>query len=87
MDRTVDVPIPVEAEAAAALADSRKRQAIGRIVSRLLQPQPGDDPLLEAMRRLNADAAAKGLTQEMLDAELAAHTAAANSEWVEPTQA
>ena len=73
MDRTVDVPIPVEAEAAAALADSRKRQAIGRIVSRLLQPQPGDDPLLEGMQRLSADSAAKGLTQDILDAELAAH--------------
>ncbi|HEY3845797.1 MAG TPA: hypothetical protein VGL95_01640 [Acetobacteraceae bacterium] len=75
MAPTVDVPIPVEVEAAAALADGRKRQAIGRIVSRLLQPQPGDDPLLEAMRRLNADATAKGLTQELLGAELAAHKA------------
>jgi hypothetical protein len=75
MDRTVEVVIPVEPEAAAALTDSRKRQAIGRIVSRLLRPEPGDDPLLDAMRRLNADATAKGLTQDALDAELADHKA------------
>lgn len=75
MDRTVEVVIPVEPEAAAALTDSRKRQAIGRIVSRLLLPEHGNDPLLEAMRQLNADAAAKGLTQDTLDAELDAHEA------------
>lgn len=70
MPETVDVAIPVEAEAAQALADARKREAVGRIVSRLLRPQPGQDPLLDAMRRLSADAAAKGLTPEILEREL-----------------
>jgi hypothetical protein len=71
----VDVVIPVEAEAAAALTDTRKREAVGRIVSRILRPHPDHDPLVDAMGRLSADAKARGLTVEMLDAELAAHKA------------
>jgi hypothetical protein len=39
----VDVVIPVEAEAAAALTDTRNREAIGRIVSRILLPRPDQD--------------------------------------------
>jgi hypothetical protein len=71
----VEVLIPVDAAAAVALNDERKREAIGRIVSRILQPRPDHDPLLEAMERFGADAKAKGLTQETLAAELAAHKA------------
>ena len=51
----VDVVIPVDAEAAAALSDERKREAVGRIVSRILRPQPDHDPLVEAMERLGPD--------------------------------
>ncbi len=69
----VDVVIPVEPEAAAALTDTRKREAVGRIVSRILRPQPDHDPLVEAMERLGLDAQAKGLTAETLDIELAVH--------------
>jgi hypothetical protein len=75
MGGIVEVVIPVEAEAAAALTDARKREAVGRIVSRILRPQPDHDPLLEAMARLSTDAGAKGMTREMLDTELAAHKA------------
>jgi hypothetical protein len=75
MTDIVDVVIPVEAEAAAALKDHRKREAVGRIVSRILRPQSGHDPLLDAMERISADAKASGLTQETLAAELAAHKA------------
>jgi hypothetical protein len=71
----VEVLIPVDAAAAMALHDEHKREAIGRIVSRILQPHPDHDPLLEAMERFGADAKAKGLTQEALAAELAAHKA------------
>jgi hypothetical protein len=71
----VEVLIPVEAAAAVALNDERKREAIGRIVSRILQPRPDHDPLLEAMERFGTDAKAKGLTNETLAAELAAHKA------------
>jgi hypothetical protein len=56
----VEFVIPVEAGAAAALTDSRKREAVGRIVSRILRPQPDHDPLLEAMKRLSADAKGQG---------------------------
>ena len=73
MAGTVDIVIPIEAEAAVALTDARKREAVGRIVSRILRPQPGHDPLLEAMQRLGVDAVAKGLTAEVLELELAAH--------------
>ena len=73
MTGIVEVVIPVEA--AAALTDTRKREAVGRIVSRILRPLPDHDPLLEAMERLSTDATAKGLTPETLEAELAAHKA------------
>jgi hypothetical protein len=76
MAGTAEVAIPVEAEAAAALTDNRKREAVGRIVSRILRPQPDHDPLLDAMVRLSADAKAKGLTPKTLKAELGAHKAA-----------
>jgi hypothetical protein len=38
MDRTVDVTIPVEPEAVAELADACNREAMGRLVSRVLRP-------------------------------------------------
>ena len=75
LPNTIDVIIPVEPEAAAALQDARKREAIGRIVSRILRPHPAQDPLLDAMQRLSADATTKGLTPEIVEAELAAHKA------------
>jgi hypothetical protein len=78
MDGTVGVVIPVEAEAAAALTDVRKREAVGRIVSRILRPQSGHDLLLDAMERLSADVKARGLTSEIVEAELKAHKAERN---------
>jgi hypothetical protein len=71
----VEIVIPVEAEAAAALTDTRKREAVGRIVSRILRPLPDHDPLLDAMQRLSVDAKGKGLTPETLEAERTAHKA------------
>ena len=73
----VDVVIPVEAEAAV-LLDARKRAAVGRIVSRMLRPQPDFDqpdfdPPLDTMERLGAEAKAKGPISERLESELAAH--------------
>lgn len=73
MADVVEVLIPVEAEVAGALSDARKREAVGRIVSRILRPQPDHDPLLEAMQRLSADAKMKGLTRKALETELAVH--------------
>ena len=73
MADTVDIVIPVEAEVAAALTDEHKREAVGRIVSRILRPRPGHDPLLEAMQRLGAEAKTRGLTAAALETELVAH--------------
>jgi len=75
MDNTVEVSIPVEAEAAAVLVDARAREAVGRLVSRMLRPSKEVDPLLAVMDRLSADAARQGLTQDIVDQELAAYNA------------
>ncbi|MDR3534886.1 MAG: hypothetical protein P4L71_00175 [Acetobacteraceae bacterium] len=69
MPGNVDVVIPVEAEAASALTDARKREAVGRIVSRILRAQAGDDPLVGAMEQLAADAQARDLTPEFTEFE------------------
>jgi hypothetical protein len=73
MDDTVEVPIPVAPEAAAALQDARKREAVGRVVSRLLRPDQGKALVLDVMERLSADARSRGLTDQMLEDELAAY--------------
>jgi hypothetical protein len=71
--RTVDVTIPVEPEAAAALADARNREAVGRLVSRVLRPRAGPSPLAQAIAEMKANARAAGLTDADIDAELAAY--------------
>jgi hypothetical protein len=73
MDNTVDVTIPVEPAAAAALADARNREAVGRLVSRVLCPRSGLSPLAQAIAEMKADARAAGLTDAEIDAELAAY--------------
>jgi hypothetical protein len=75
MDRTFDVTIPVEPEAAAALAHARNREAVGRLVSRVLRPRSGPNPLSQAIAELKAEARAAGLTDADIDAELAAYNA------------
>jgi hypothetical protein len=75
MDRTVDVTIPVEPEAAAALADARNREAVGRLVSRVLRPRSGPSALARAIAEMKADAMAAGLTDADIDAELVAYNA------------
>ena len=75
MDKTVDVTIPVEPDAAAALADPRSREAVGRLVSRVLRPRSGPSPLAQAIAAPNADARAAILTDADIDAELAAYNA------------
>ncbi len=75
MSATVDVTIPVEPQAAAALADARNREAVGRLVSRVLSPRSGPSPLAQAIAELKADVRAAGLTDRDIDAELAAYNA------------
>ena len=75
MDKTVDVTIPVDAEAAAALVDARNRDAVGRLVSRVLKPHAGPSPLTQAIAELKAEAREAGLSDLDIDAELAAYNA------------
>lgn len=75
MDKTVDVTIPVNAEAAAALADARNRDAVGRLVSRVLRPHAGPSPLAQAIVELKAEVRQAGLSDDDIDAELSAHNA------------
>ena len=75
MDRTVDVTIPVEPAAAAALADARNREAVGRLVSRVLRPRAGPSPLAQAIAELKAEARTAGLSDVEIDNELAAYNA------------
>ncbi len=75
MGKTVDVTIPVEPEAAAALADARNRDAVGRLVSRVLRPHSGPSALARAIAELKAEAKATGLTDAEIDAELTAYNA------------
>lgn len=74
MADTVDVTIPVE-PAAATLADARNREAVGRLISRVLRPRSGPSPLAEAIAEMKADARVAGLTDAEIDAELAAYNA------------
>jgi hypothetical protein len=76
MDKTIDVVIPVEPEAAATLVEVRNREAIGRLVSRVLRPAAGPSPLAQAIAEMKADARAAGLTDAEIEAELAAYNAA-----------
>jgi len=75
MDDTVDVTIPVEPEAAAALADARNREAVGRLVSRVLRPQAGPSPLARAIAEMKADVRAAGLADADIGTELAVYNA------------
>jgi hypothetical protein len=73
MDNMIDVTIPVEPEAAAALADTRNRQAAGRLISRVFSSRSGPSPLAQATAALKADVRRAGLTDAEIDAELAAY--------------
>jgi len=75
MSKTVDVIIPVDPQAAAALDNARNREAIGRLVSRVLRPGSGPTPMARAIAAMKAEARAASLTDDDIDAELAAYNA------------
>jgi hypothetical protein len=75
LDNRINVTIPIEPEAAAKLTTARNREAIGRLVSRVLRPRSGPSPLAGAIAEMKADARAAGLTDADIDAELAAYNA------------
>ncbi len=73
MPDTVAVTIEVEPAAAAALDDPDTRARIGRLVSRALRPA-GVERLVEVMDTISDEARRRGLTGDVLEAELAAHS-------------
>lgn len=76
MTGSVLVQIPVSPEAAAALKDDTRREKMGKLVSDLLRPAtPADDPLAALIARIKADGRRDGLTDQEIDAELAAYNA------------
>ncbi len=74
MPDTVPVTIDVEPQAAAALDDPATRARIGHLVSRTLH-QENVERLVAAMAALAAEAERRGLTDEILEEELAAYNA------------
>lgn len=72
--RTVPVTLEVEPEIAAALADPATRARVERLIRRTVRPG-GIERLFAAMDALSAEARRRGLTDEILEAELAAHNA------------
>ena len=74
MPDTVPVTIEVEPEIAAALGDPATRARLERLIRRTLQPV-GVDALFTAMDALSDEARRRGLTDDILQAELDAYNA------------
>jgi hypothetical protein len=74
MNQASKIEIPVEEATAAALTDVRRREAVGRLVDRLVRPG-ADDPLIALFERTAAAAREAGLTEAEIEAELAAYNA------------
>lgn len=79
MENLVDVTIPVDAETAKALVDPERRAEAGRYITDLLRRRRLAESLAEAIADAKAEARANGVTDEMVDAELAAWRAERNS--------
>ena len=72
MPETVPVTLELDPETAAALGDPATRARVERLIRRIARPA-GVERLFEAMDDLSAGARRRGLTNEILEAELAAH--------------
>jgi hypothetical protein len=71
---TSKIEIPVQQATASALADPRRREAVGRLVDRLVRPG-ADDLLVALFERTAAEAQRAGMTEGEIEAELAAYNA------------
>lgn len=74
MPDTVPVTLEVEPEIAAALQDPATRARVERLIRRTVRPD-GIERLFATMDALSAEARRRGLTDEILEAELAAYNA------------
>ena len=72
--RTVPVTLNLDPETAAALADPTTRARVERLIQRTVKPA-GVERLISAMDALAAEAERRGLTDEILQEELAAYNA------------
>jgi hypothetical protein len=75
VNQATTIEIPVEPDTAKALADSRRRIAVGRLIDRIVRPTRGDDPLAAILKATAREAHEAGLTDEEVGAELAAYNA------------
>ena len=76
MGDTIMVEIPVSAETARVLEDAAERARAGRLLDDVIQQREArDEALFQAIRELKAEARTAGLTDEDIDAELAAYNA------------
>jgi hypothetical protein len=74
MSQVSKIEIPVEEATAAALTDTRRREAVGRLIDRLVHPG-ADDPLIALFDRMSDEANKAGLTEDDINAELSAYNA------------
>jgi hypothetical protein len=75
MTKTVTIEINVDEAAADALKDADRRARIGRLVSQVARPYLGPNPLAAVLERTSLAAQGAGLTDQEIDAELAAYNA------------
>ena len=76
MADTVEIAIPVSRSVADQLRTEEDRRRVGRLVGALLAARVAEpDPLIRLLDRMRSSTAAAGLTDEMVDEELAAYNA------------
>lgn len=80
MSQLTKIEIQVEAATAEALADATRRDAVGRLIDRIVRPVSGHDPLAALLEDTAQRAGAAGLTDDDIDAELAADKAERRAE-------
>ena len=80
MSRTVTIEIPVDEAAAEALRDPDRRASVGRLGSQVARLYQGPDPLAAVLDRTSYIAQKAGLTDEEIDADLAAYNAGAGAD-------
>ena len=68
---TVTVQIEVDEATAEALADPHRLAAVTQLIKLAVRPTGQDDPLIELFEQTARDAAAAGLTEADIEAELA----------------
>lgn len=74
MNELTRIEIAVDPATAAALTDPRRREAVGRLVDRLVHPG-SDNPLAALLEQTALDARNAGLAEADITVELAAYDA------------